>query len=167
VSKRRSHNQQDAKFLNLFISVRRSTCFRRFYRPSLGAQNCTYSVRYWSDKYLTLYVQFWAPADGRKNRLIVHVERLTEINKLWNVASFWLYSENILAMNGPMNVTCINGPSERLRIKRSFFTFALGLVLIFRIKSNFKFYCIMRDFRFAPRSSWELRSSELLRGEWW
>ena len=32
------HNQQDATFLNLFISVRRSTCFRRFFRPSSGAQ---------------------------------------------------------------------------------------------------------------------------------
>jgi len=38
-----------------------------------------------------LYVQFWAPDDGRKTRL-KHVERLTEINKLWNVASCWLYS---------------------------------------------------------------------------
>jgi len=78
----------------LFISVRRSTCFRRFFRPSSGAQYCTYSVRYWSDKYLTLYVQFWAPDDGRKPRL-KHVEGLTEINKLWNVASCWLYSENL------------------------------------------------------------------------
>ena len=30
---------------------------------------------------MTLYVQFCAPDDGRKNRL-KHVERLTEINKL-------------------------------------------------------------------------------------
>jgi len=37
------YNQQDATFHNLFISVRRSTCFRRFFRPSSGA------VRYWSD----------------------------------------------------------------------------------------------------------------------
>ena len=96
------------RFSNLFIFVRRSTCFRRFFRPSSGAQNCTYSVRYlsdcycylllaggeyWSHKFLTLYVQFWAPDDGRKNRL-KHVERLTEINKLWNVASCWLYSAN-------------------------------------------------------------------------
>jgi len=29
---------------------------------------------------------------------------LTEINKLWNVASCWLYSANILAMHGHMNV---------------------------------------------------------------
>jgi len=27
------YNQRDAKFHNLFISVRRSTCFRRFFRP--------------------------------------------------------------------------------------------------------------------------------------
>ena len=43
------YNQQDATFHNLFISVRSSTCFRRGFRPSLGAQNCTYSVRYWSE----------------------------------------------------------------------------------------------------------------------
>ena len=39
----------------------------------------------------------------RKTRL-KHVQRLTEINKLWNIASFWLYSANILAMLEPMNV---------------------------------------------------------------
>jgi len=88
------YSQQDATFHNLFISVRRSTWFRRVFRPSSGAQNCTYSARYWSDKYLTLYVQLWAPDDGRKNRL-KHVQRLTEINKLWNVASCWLYSVNL------------------------------------------------------------------------
>ena len=48
-------------------------------------------------------MQFWTPDDGRKNRL-KHVERLTQINKLWNVASCWLFSVNILAMHGPMNV---------------------------------------------------------------
>jgi len=44
------YNQQDAKFLNLFILVIRSTCIRWFFRPSSGAQNCTYSVRYLSDQ---------------------------------------------------------------------------------------------------------------------
>ena len=97
------YDQQDVKFHNLFISVKHSTCFRRVFRPPSGAQNCTYSVRYWSDKYLTLYVQFWAPDDGRKNRL-KHAERLAEVNKLWNLASCWLYSANIVAMHGPMNV---------------------------------------------------------------
>jgi len=52
------YNQQDATFHSLFISVRRSVCFRRFFRPSSGAQNCTYSVRYFSDQYLMLCVQF-------------------------------------------------------------------------------------------------------------
>jgi len=40
------YNQQDATFLNLLISVRRSACSRRVFRPSSGAQNCTYSVRH-------------------------------------------------------------------------------------------------------------------------
>jgi hypothetical protein len=31
-------NQQDATFVNLFISIKCSTCFRRFLRPSSGAQ---------------------------------------------------------------------------------------------------------------------------------
>ena len=46
------YNQQC--FSNLFISVRRSTCFRRFFRPSSGAQNCTYSARHLSDRYCYL-----------------------------------------------------------------------------------------------------------------
>ena len=111
------HSQRDATFHNLFISVRRCTCFRRVFRPSTGAQNCTYSVRYLSDQYCylllawlvwqischTVYVQFSAPDDGSKTRL-KRVECLTEINKLWNVASCWLYSANVLAVHGPMNV---------------------------------------------------------------
>jgi len=48
------HNQQDATFHNLFISLRRSTCFRRVLCPSSGAQNCTYKVRYLSDRYCYL-----------------------------------------------------------------------------------------------------------------
>jgi hypothetical protein len=41
------YNQQDATFLDLFIYINCSTCFRRFLRPSSGAQNCTYSVWYY------------------------------------------------------------------------------------------------------------------------
>jgi len=44
------YNQQDATFHNFFISVRRSTFFRRFFHPPSGAENCTYSVRYLSDR---------------------------------------------------------------------------------------------------------------------
>jgi len=39
-------NQQGATFLNLFISVRRSTHFRWVFHPSSGAQNCTYLLTY-------------------------------------------------------------------------------------------------------------------------
>jgi len=34
------------RFLDLLISINCSSSFRRFLRPSSGAQNCTYSVRY-------------------------------------------------------------------------------------------------------------------------
>jgi len=68
-------SQQDANFLNLFISVRRSTCFRRF---SVHHQELK-TAHTASDQYLTLYVQICAPDDGRKTRL-KHVQRFTEIN---------------------------------------------------------------------------------------
>jgi len=48
------YKQKDATFYILFISVTRSTYFRRFFRPSSGAQNCTYSVRYSSGGYCYL-----------------------------------------------------------------------------------------------------------------
>jgi len=54
------YNQQDATFHNLFISVIRSTCFRRFLRPSSGAQNCTYSVIsyvYWTVHHLDSWIK--------------------------------------------------------------------------------------------------------------
>jgi len=76
------YNQQDVTFLNLFISERRSTCFRPFSRPSSGAQNCTHSVRHLSDQYC--YLLLVAPDDGRKT-LLKHVELLTEINKFRKV----------------------------------------------------------------------------------
>jgi len=47
-------NIEDATFHNLFITVGRSACFRRFFLPSSGAQNCTYSVRYLSNQYCYL-----------------------------------------------------------------------------------------------------------------
>ena len=57
------YNQQDATFHNLFISVRRSTYFRRVYRTSSGAQNCTSA----SDQYCYLLLassryQYWSDA---------------------------------------------------------------------------------------------------------
>jgi len=60
------YNQQDATFHNVFISVRRSTCFRRLFRPSSAAQNCTHSVRCLSDRYCYLLL-----AAGSSNGLYV------------------------------------------------------------------------------------------------
>ena len=77
--------------------------FQTGFPSIIRSSNCTYSDRYLSDQYLTLYVQFELLMMEGKDRL-KHVQRLTEINKLRNVASCWLYSENILAMHGPMNV---------------------------------------------------------------
>ena len=93
-------DQQDATFHNLSISVRRSACFSDGFSVPSRAQNRAYSVKYLSD--LTAYAQFWA-RDGTEECL-KHVEHLTEINKLWNVASCWLYSANMLATHGPVNV---------------------------------------------------------------
>jgi len=98
-----NYSQQDVTFLKFIYFYRRSTCFRRFLRPSSGAHNCTYSFRYCQPilllaatvdemdllsisstvaasrsiawQYLKLYVQLCAPDDGRRNRL-KHVERL-------------------------------------------------------------------------------------------
>ena len=107
VNKFPKYNQQDATFLSLFISARCSTCFRSSFRPSPGAQNRTHSIRHFSDhccylllawtrwnKCLMLCVQFWAPDDGWKKNRLKHEKLLTEINKLRNVASCWLYFGN-------------------------------------------------------------------------
>ena len=107
------YNQQDATLHKLFISVKCSTCFRRFLRPHQELKNCIYSIGYFV-KTLLLPATFssttvagsskgmikvpdsvytvWAPDDGRRNDL-KHVEHFTEINNLCNVASFWLHLE--------------------------------------------------------------------------
>jgi len=54
-------------------------------------------------QYLTLYTQFCAPDDGRRNRP-KHVEKFIEINRSRKHASCWLYFIDILAMHGYMNV---------------------------------------------------------------
>jgi len=59
------YNQQDPTFHNLFISVRRCTCFRRGFRPWSGVQNCTYSIRYLSDRYCYLLLAWPGQASSR------------------------------------------------------------------------------------------------------
>jgi len=97
-----NYSQQNAVFLEFIYFYRPSTCFRRFFRPSSGAHNCTYNLRYCQPilllaatvdmmelsisstvaasssigwQYLKLYVQLCAPDDGWRNHL-KHVERL-------------------------------------------------------------------------------------------
>jgi len=54
--------------------------------------------------------------DGKPR--LKHVERLTEINKLRNVASCWLYCANISVTHGPVNVTFKVSKSLALRPDR-------------------------------------------------
>jgi len=111
-------SQQDATFHSLFIAVRRSTVFRWFFHPSSVVQNCTYSVRPLLLPAARLARLSAGSSNGLTNtwrsmcsfELLMMEEtpsetcRATYRNKLWNVASCWLYCANILAMHGPMNV---------------------------------------------------------------
>ena len=99
------YNQQDATLLNLFISVRRSTCFRQFFCPSSGAHNCTYSIRHLSDLhcYLQVAVMAWKMPDTlcavlspwRRMEKPSETCRASYRNRLRRVASWWLYPENM------------------------------------------------------------------------
>ena len=103
----------------LFISVKCSTCFRQFLRPSSGAQKLyttsgtlsnlycylpllwkrwNHAVKVWQSTRCCIY-SFRAPDDGRRNRL-KHVEQFTEIKKLCN-ASRWLYLKIRLRCTDP------------------------------------------------------------------
>jgi len=55
------------RFLNLFISINCPMCFRRFHRPSSGAQNCTYSIRYCQTNTVACCYRGW---DGMEFHLI-------------------------------------------------------------------------------------------------
>jgi len=48
------HNQQDATLHNDIYYYKCSTCFRRFLRPSSGAQNCIHGIGYLSSFYCLL-----------------------------------------------------------------------------------------------------------------
>jgi hypothetical protein len=62
------HNQQDATLYNILYYCQCCTCFRRFLRPSSGAQNCTHSIWYMSSLLATtasgtrccVYSWWWA-----------------------------------------------------------------------------------------------------------
>jgi len=70
------------------------TCWEGIDNKHLTVASCWFSLSL--HNLLTMH--------GHRN--LKSVQRLTEINKLWNIASCWLYSENILMMHGPINVRC-------------------------------------------------------------
>jgi len=51
----------------------------------------------------TVYTVIWAPDDGWRYRP-KHVEQLTDINKLYIVASCWIIIDTHYAMRGPLNI---------------------------------------------------------------
>ena len=104
-------NKMERHTIYLFF-VKCSTCFRRFLRPSSGAQNCIYCIGYLvnplllpativagSSKGLTRYpmqyIQFWALDDGRRNRL-KHVEHFTKNKQIvWRCILLVILENNI------------------------------------------------------------------------
>jgi len=103
------YNQQDATFHNLFISVRRSTCFRRFFRPSSGAQKLHMSVLVWQipDAVCAVLSSWWWKENPSETCRVSYRN-----NKLRKFSSCRLSSENLLAMHGPVNVRfnfCMSG----------------------------------------------------------
>jgi hypothetical protein len=84
-------------FLKLFILVKHTTCFKRSFCPSSGAQDCIYSNRPISN------VQSWAPDDGQKDRS-EHVECFTRINNLRNRCIWLVVLQEYITMHRPVNV---------------------------------------------------------------
>ena len=111
-----------------FISTKCFTSFRRFLRPSSGAQNCTCCVRYCQPIMLLAAIvdemEFHLIHDSSKQQDWLTIpdavctvmsswwwaEEPPETcrafcrNKLRNIASYWLYFGNTFAMRGHINV---------------------------------------------------------------
>ena len=65
------YNQQDATLYNGIYYYKCSTCFRRFLRPSSGAQNCIHSIGYLSRLFCFLplsWVEFQLTHDSGKKQ---------------------------------------------------------------------------------------------------
>jgi len=86
--------EKDATVYSLFISVNCSTCFEWYFHPSSGAHSTVRTV-------------LWAPDDGWKYHS-KHVEQLTDINKLFTVASFPIIIAIYYTMHGPLNQKFLN-----------------------------------------------------------
>ena len=80
------HNQQDARLNSIFISVKSSTCFRRFLHPSSGAK--------------TLYI-----ASGTLSNIYCYLPlsllRLWQVSvNVWQSTRCFIYSFELLMMDG-------------------------------------------------------------------
>jgi len=89
--------QQDATLYNILYYWQFYTCFRRFLRPSSGAQNCTYSIWYmYSFELLMMGVEttwnMYSIDSNKEYCITLHL-----------VGCTW---KNTLTMHGPMNVKC-------------------------------------------------------------
>ena len=88
------YNQQDATLHNLLLPPKRSTCFRKFLRPSSGAQNCIYSIGTWSNLYCCLQLLWkswnsWVPTLPWQWQVAV---------KVWQSTPCCIYSFELLMM---------------------------------------------------------------------
>jgi hypothetical protein len=101
------YNQQEATLHNILYCCQCSTCFRRFLRPSSGAQNCTQSIWYMSSllaatanqqdatlynilyccKWSICFRRFLRPSSGAQNC----THSIWYMSSLYSVASCWLY----------------------------------------------------------------------------
>jgi len=80
------------RFLDLFISINCSACFRRILRPSSGAQNCIYSVRYCQNNTAACCYRGW---DGTEFHLIhdSSIIGLTIPDAVYTVLCSWWWAE--------------------------------------------------------------------------
>jgi len=91
------------RFLDLFISINCSTCFRWF-RPSSGAQNCTYSVRYCHTVMIEsnkLLVNMYKRSRGKTYVVKIWVSRRLKGNK-WKLTSVAVNLFNLLPSSLPV-----------------------------------------------------------------
>jgi hypothetical protein len=83
------HDQQDATLYNTLYYCQRSTCFKRCFRSSSGAQICTCSIGYLSDLFAVT---------------VETCRALTVIKSIIQRCVLLVILKNTLTTQGPMNV---------------------------------------------------------------
>ena len=145
--------QQDATKYSLFISVNRSACFGLYLHPSSGAHvtvsTAAVSVQSRSRQVAVTVLLMpdvvdkvtWAP-DGGGRCQPKHVERFTDINKLYIVASCWAIIGIYFTMHGPLNVKFIEAKQAKDNkcVLRNRFKFFLISEIRFFLEFNVRFH---------------------------